>query len=130
MAGILIPEKAPELFAYLGIIIRAERNYPTGAWVAYDRQYRRKALARRDLNWSTIDSRGLHRPGQDTPEVRAVPKRRHPTARTTPPGPSAVGPTPRPGLLRQGLHNRHAPATLEGTSQILVKDPRVHTTSY
>ncbi len=53
MAGILIPEKAPELFAYLGIIIRAERNYQTGAWVAYDRQYRRKALARRDLNWST-----------------------------------------------------------------------------
>ncbi len=38
MAGILTPEKAPALFAYLGIIIRAERNYQTGAWVAYDRQ--------------------------------------------------------------------------------------------
>ena len=26
-------------------------------WVLYDRQYRREALARRDLNWSTLNSR-------------------------------------------------------------------------
>ena len=40
------------LFAYLGIIIRAERNYQTGAY---------------DRSDSTL---------KDTPEVRAVPKRR------------------------------------------------------
>ena len=31
-----------------------ERNYE---WVAYDRQYRREALARKDLNWSVTDPR-------------------------------------------------------------------------
>ena len=49
------PEKAPELFAYQATIIRAERNYETGRWVAYDRQFRREALTRKDLNWSTPD---------------------------------------------------------------------------
>ncbi len=48
-------EKAPELFAYQVSIVRAERNYETGRWVAYDRQYRREALARKDLNWSVTD---------------------------------------------------------------------------
>ncbi len=59
MAGILasrFPDKAPELFAYMATIIRAERNFQEGSWVAYDRQYRREALARRDLNWSRTDS--------------------------------------------------------------------------
>lgn len=47
------PEKSPELWAYQSSIIRAARNYETGAWVAYDRQYRREALAAKILNWST-----------------------------------------------------------------------------
>ena len=51
------PEKSPELFAYLGTIVRAERNYEGQRWVTYDRQYRREALARKDLNWSVTDSR-------------------------------------------------------------------------
>ena len=51
------PHKAPELFAYQASIIRAERNYEAGRWVTYDRQFRREALARRDLNWSTPDPR-------------------------------------------------------------------------
>ena len=55
MAATLVmrfPEKAPELFAYQASIVRAERNYEPGRWVSYDRQFRREALARRDLNWS------------------------------------------------------------------------------
>ena len=51
------PEKAPELFAYAATIVRAERNYEGQRWVIYDRQYRREALARKDLNWSVTDSR-------------------------------------------------------------------------
>ena len=60
MAGILatrFPLKAPELFAYHASIIRVERNYEKYRWVAYDRQYRREALARKDLNWSAENSR-------------------------------------------------------------------------
>ena len=60
MAAVLstrYPDKAPELWAYQSLIIRAARNYEGQAWVAYDRQYRREALARRDLNWSMLDSR-------------------------------------------------------------------------
>lgn len=34
------PAKAPELFAYQASIVRAERNYEAGRWVAYDRQFR------------------------------------------------------------------------------------------
>ena len=36
-------------------VVRAEHNYEGKHWVAYDRQYRREALARRDLNWSVTD---------------------------------------------------------------------------
>lgn len=38
-------EKAPELFVYQATIIRAEWNYEAGRWMAYDRQFRREALA-------------------------------------------------------------------------------------
>lgn len=51
------PEKAPELFAYQATIVRAERNYEAGWWVAYDRQFRREALAKEDLNWSVMEPR-------------------------------------------------------------------------
>ena len=60
LAAILVtrfPEKAAELFAYQAYIVRAERNYEGNRWVVYDRQYRREALSRIDLNWSMPDSR-------------------------------------------------------------------------
>ena len=60
MAAIIatrFPHKAPELFAYQALIVRAERNYETNRWVSYDRQFRREALARKDLNWSIPDAR-------------------------------------------------------------------------
>ena len=60
MAAVLAtkyPDKAPEMCAYQSVIVRAARNYEGQAWVAYDRQFRREALARRDLNWSMLDLR-------------------------------------------------------------------------
>ena len=60
MAALLVtrfPLKAPELFAYLAAVVRAERNYEVGRWVAYDRQFRREALARKSLDWSVPDPR-------------------------------------------------------------------------
>ena len=60
MAALLtsrFPDKAPELFAYQAAIVRAERNYEGKRWVTYDRQFRREALARKDLNWSVLDPR-------------------------------------------------------------------------
>ena len=58
MAAVLttrFPEKAPEFFAYQALMVRAERNYVGNRWVTYDRQFRRQALAQRDLNWSVTD---------------------------------------------------------------------------
>ena len=57
MAAGRFPEKAPEFFAYQATVVRAERNYEGKRWVTYDRQFRREALARKDLNWSVTDSR-------------------------------------------------------------------------
>ncbi len=60
MAALLttrFPHKAPELLAYLATIVRAERNYEPGRWVAYDRQFRREALAKKCLDWSVPDAR-------------------------------------------------------------------------
>ena len=51
------PEKAPELFAYQVQIVRAEKNYEPGRWVVCNHQFRREALARKDLNWSVMDTR-------------------------------------------------------------------------
>ena len=50
------PDKAAEFWAYQTSIIRVARNFEGTAWVAYDRQYRREALARRDLNWSACNA--------------------------------------------------------------------------
>ena len=49
--------KVSEFWAYQTSILRAARNFEGSAWVAYDRQYRREALARRDLNWSAGNAR-------------------------------------------------------------------------
>ena len=78
MAAILAtryPEKAPELFAYQAAIVRAERNYETGRWVTYDRQFRREALARKDLNWSVPDPRLYNE--AFTGRARAIPRCSH-----------------------------------------------------
>ena len=75
MAAILatsFPEKAPELLAYQAAIIRAERNYEGKQWVAYDRQYRREALARKDLNWSIPNIR--HYNEAITGRAKAIPR--------------------------------------------------------
>lgn len=60
MAALLVtrfPDKAPELWAYQTTIMRAAHNYEGANWVAYDRQFRRDMLARKDLNWSTPNPR-------------------------------------------------------------------------
>ncbi len=72
MAAILttrFPDKAPELFAYQAMIVRAERNYEGKRWVSYDRQFRREALARKDLNWSVTDPRLYNEPSLAEPAV-------------------------------------------------------------
>ena len=51
------PEKAAELWAYQATITRAAHNYEGANWVAYDRQYRREMLAKKDLNWSQPNTR-------------------------------------------------------------------------
>ena len=59
MAAVLAekhPGKAPQLFAYLRRIVHAARNFRGTAWVAYDRLYRRQALAHRSLDWAQEDS--------------------------------------------------------------------------
>ena len=75
MAAIMctrFPEKAPELLAYQASIIRAERNYEGKQWVAYDRQFRREALARKDLDWSVPDPRLYNE--AFTGRARAIPR--------------------------------------------------------
>ena len=62
MAAIIctrFPDKTPELWAYQTTIIRVKRNYMYKGkrWVTYDRQFRRQALAKKDLNWSITDLR-------------------------------------------------------------------------
>ena len=59
MAAVLAeryPDKAPQLWAYLRRIVHAARNYQGSAWVAYDRLYRRQALAHHSLDWAQEDS--------------------------------------------------------------------------
>ena len=75
MAAVLctrFPEKAPEFFAYQSTIVRADRNYEGKRWVQYDRQFRREALSRRDLNWSVTNSRLYNE--TFTGRARAIPR--------------------------------------------------------
>lgn len=51
------PHKTMELFAYQATIVRAKRNYEGKRWVTYNCQFRREALARKDLNWSITEPR-------------------------------------------------------------------------
>ena len=59
LAAVLVsrfPEKGPELWAYQSTILNAAHSYEGATWVAYDRQFRREMLARKDLNWSVPNS--------------------------------------------------------------------------
>ncbi|KAL5503151.1 hypothetical protein EMCRGX_G010058 [Ephydatia muelleri] len=51
-----VPRQGCQDAGHQSSIIRAARNYDGTAWVVYDRQLRREALARRDLNWSTTNA--------------------------------------------------------------------------
>ena len=78
LAAVLVtrfPEKAPELWAYQSTIVKAAHSYEGATWVAYDRQYRRQMLARKDLNWSVPDSRLYNE--AFTGRARAVPRCQH-----------------------------------------------------
>ena len=58
MAAVIVeeqPDKAAHMFAYLRRVTRAARNFQEAAWVAYDRMYRRQALARGSLDWGVED---------------------------------------------------------------------------
>jgi len=62
MAAILAarsPEKVPEQLAYIASIIRAQIYYE-GKKVTCDRQFRREALMRKNMNWSITDARLYH----------------------------------------------------------------------
>ena len=75
MAAVLttrFPEKAPEFFSYLASILRAERNFDDGRWVAYDRCYRCEALAQKNLDWSVPNARLYNE--AFTGRARAVPR--------------------------------------------------------
>ena len=39
------------MLAYQATIVWAEQNYEGQQWVTYDCQFRREALAKKDLNW-------------------------------------------------------------------------------
>jgi len=78
MAAILVqrfPEKGPELWAYQATILRAAHNYEGANWVAYDRQYRRDMLAKKDLNWSVPNSRLYNE--AFTGRARSIPRCQH-----------------------------------------------------
>ena len=78
MAAVLVtrfPEKAPELWAYQSTILNAAHSFEGSTWVAYDRQYRREMLARKDLNWSTPNSRLYNE--AFTGRARMIPRCQH-----------------------------------------------------
>ena len=113
MAVILVtcfPEKAPEFLAYQALIARSKRNYEGLQWVIYDRQYRRDALARKDLNWSVLNSRLYNE--AITGRARAIPRCTNclgddHTAGSCPLNPSfnvvGVAPSPSPTYRQGGL---------------------------
>ena len=78
MVAVLVtryPDKVPEMFSYQASIVKAAQNFEGTSWVAYDRQYRREALAHRDLNWSRIDSRLYSE--AFTERAKAIPRCKH-----------------------------------------------------
>ena len=101
LAAVLVtrfPEKAPELWAYQSTIVKAAHSYEGATWVAYDRQYRRQMLARKDLNWSVPDSRLYNE--AFTGRVRTVPRCQHCISEEHDSSSCPQNPNPpRPGLV-------------------------------
>ena len=54
--GTAFPDKVPELMAYMTTIVRCHRDYEGPAWVLYDRAFRRRAEATKDMNWSVMNT--------------------------------------------------------------------------
>ena len=78
MAAVLVTQylgKSPELWAYQASIVRAARNFEGTPWVAYDRQYRREALACTDLDWLQPNARLYSE--AFTGHAKAIPRCRH-----------------------------------------------------
>ena len=50
------PDKIAELMAYLSTIVRCHRDYEGPSWVLYDRAFRCRAEATKDMNWSVVNT--------------------------------------------------------------------------
>ena len=50
------PDKAPQLFAYLRMIVRASQTFEGPAWVSYDSQFHRKAALVKSWDWGSPDT--------------------------------------------------------------------------
>ena len=124
MAAILVTRflgKAPEFLAYQAPIVRSEWNYEGLQWVIYDRQYRRDVLARKDLNWSVLNSRLYNE--AFTGRARAIPRCTHclgddHAAGSCPLNPSfnvvGVAPSPSPTYHQGGLSEMPEFLTVRG----------------
>ena len=53
--GAQVPELIPELMAYMGTIIRANREYAGSEWLKYDMLFRKHAALRKETRWSVIN---------------------------------------------------------------------------
>ena len=126
MAAVLcskFPDKAGELFAYQVSIVRADRNYEGKRWAAYDRQYRRQALASQDLNCTMRPSRAAlgRSPGAATVCKTTMRPSSAPVTHTDPC--SGGSPTQRPGRTAPRAHTwahrqraAHLPARYAGAT--------------
>ena len=50
------PYRITDLLGYQNLIIQSYQKYQKGCWVAYDREFRRKASALHMSNWSNVDT--------------------------------------------------------------------------
>eukprot|EP00731_Ephydatia_muelleri_P011872 Em0006g766a len=81
-------------------VVRPTENFDGTSWVAYDRQFRREAMARKDLNWSVTNARLYSE--AFTGRARAIPRCRYCLSEThelraCPVNPDNLDPTtPRP----------------------------------
>ena len=55
VCGAQFPELIPELMAYMGTIIRVNREYTGSEWAKYDMLFRKHAALRRETRWSVIN---------------------------------------------------------------------------
>lgn len=49
------PHRVPSLVAYLHLLIHSHTHFKDFNWASYDRQFRQKASAHQDLDWSIMD---------------------------------------------------------------------------